>query len=121
MKITNTAERLKEIMKRKNLKQVDVLNLASPYLEKYSVKLNKSDLSQYISGKVEPGQKKLTVLSLALDVSEAWLMGYDLPEKTESEITKLDSELISIMRSLNTQKKEELLETLKALSQNDPL
>ena len=72
------SERLNQAMKIRSLKQVDVLEAAKPYCEKYGIKLTKSDLSQYVSGKVEPRQEKLTILSLALSVSEAWLMGYDV-------------------------------------------
>lgn len=79
MKTSNTAERLKEIMSTRNLKQIDILNMAAPFCEKYNVKLNKNDLSQYVNGKVEPGQHKLKILGLALDINEAWLMGYDVP------------------------------------------
>ena len=79
MKKANTAIRLKEIMKKRNLRQIDILNLTTPYCEKYNVKMNKSDISQYCSGKVEPNQDKLYVLGEALNVSEAWLMGYDVP------------------------------------------
>lgn len=60
------------------MKQVDILNAAAPYVKKYNVKLNKSDLSQYVSGKVEPNQDKLFILARALNVNEAWLMGYDV-------------------------------------------
>ena len=49
-------------------------NLAAPYSKKYGIKLNKNDLSQDVSGKVEPGQNKLYILGLALNVNEAWLM-----------------------------------------------
>lgn len=76
-------------MTEKNLRQVDILELAKPYCQKNNVKLGKSDLSQYLKGTVEPGQEKLTVLSLALDVNEAWLMGYDVPkERSSFDITK---------------------------------
>lgn len=75
----NTSSRLKEIMAQRNLRQADILRMAQPYCEKYKIKLGKSDLSQFVSGKVEPGQWKLTILGLALDVSEAWLMGLDVP------------------------------------------
>ncbi len=74
-----TAQRLKKIMKEQNLKQVDILRLAQPYCKEYDVKLLKSDLSQFVSGKVVPGQHKLVILALALNVSEPWLMGYDVP------------------------------------------
>lgn len=79
MKISNTSERLKMVMSERGLRQVDVLTAAKPFCEQYGVKLERNDLSQYVSGKVEPGQKKLTILGLALNVSETWLMGYDVP------------------------------------------
>lgn len=79
MKKENTSIRLKKIMSDKNLRQVDILNMTTPYCEKYGVKMNKSDISQYCSGKTEPNQDKLFVLGIALGVNEAWLMGYDVP------------------------------------------
>lgn len=78
MKKATTSQRLKEIMAERKLKQVDILELAQPYCQKFGIKLSKTDLSQYVSGKVEPGQHKLTILGQALNVSEAWLMGYDV-------------------------------------------
>lgn len=79
MKKENTSLRLQKVMELRDLKQIDILNLVRPYCEKFGVKMNKSHLSQYISGKSEPGQDKLAVLGMALDVNEAWLMGYDVP------------------------------------------
>lgn len=79
MKRYTTAERLKEIMNSRNLRQVDILSLALPYCEEYGVKMNKSDLSQYVSGKVEPNQDKLAILGMALGVNETWLMGFNVP------------------------------------------
>ena len=64
-------------MNERNIKQVDILIKAEPFCKKYNVKLNKNDLSQYVNGKVEPGQQKLSILGMALNVNEAWLMGYD--------------------------------------------
>ncbi len=79
MKEATTAQRLKQIMKERGLKQIDILEACKPYCEKYGVKLAKNDLSQYISGKVKPGQDKLSILGLALNVNEVWLMGYNVP------------------------------------------
>lgn len=79
MKQYSTAQRLKQIMDMRGYRQVDILEAAEPYCQKYGVKLGKNALSQYVSGKVEPGQERLTILGLALGVSEAWLMGYDVP------------------------------------------
>ncbi|MBQ6946773.1 MAG: hypothetical protein IJN42_01895, partial [Clostridia bacterium] len=74
-----TAQRLKYIMNLKGLRQVDILRKCAPYCEQHNVRLEKNDLSQYVAGKILPKQDKLTVLALALNVSEAWLMGYDVP------------------------------------------
>ena len=79
MKKYTTAQRLRQIMGARNLRQVDVLKAAEPYCKKYNVPLSKNTLSQYIAGRFEPGQRKLTILGLALGVSEAWLMGFDVP------------------------------------------
>jgi len=76
MEKENTAIRLKKIMQERDLRQVDILELAKPYCKKFGVKMNRSDLSQYVSGKTEPNQNKLFVLANALNVNEAWLMGY---------------------------------------------
>lgn len=79
MKKFTTSDRLKQILADRHIKQVDIIEAAKPFSEKYNVKLNKNDLSQYIHGKSEPGQSKLSILGMALNVSEAWLMGYDVP------------------------------------------
>lgn len=89
-KTESVAARLKYIMNQRGLKQVDVLNLARPYCEKYNVKLAKNYLSQYCSGKNEPGKDILNVLSLALDVNPAWLQGFDVPQ--EFSVTKNSKE-----------------------------
>lgn len=62
MKKENTAIRLKRIMSERNIRQIDILNLSKPICEQYGVKMNRSDISQYCSGKVEPNQDKLFVL-----------------------------------------------------------
>jgi transcriptional regulator with XRE-family HTH domain len=80
----STSVRLKMIMEERNLKQVDIINKCQPYCKKYNVKLTKNYLSQYVSGKVEPGQRTLTILGLALNLNEAWLMGFDVPKERGS-------------------------------------
>lgn len=85
MRKSNTAERLKEIMSRRNLRQVDILELCKPFCAEYGVKLGKNDLSQYISGKSAPKPNKLFILSKALGVSGAWLMGFDDYEENQNK------------------------------------
>ena len=71
-------------MSERNLKQIDIVRMAEPYCRQYRQKLGRNDVSQFVSGKVNPGQWKLTILGLALNVSEAWLMGYDVPMTRDS-------------------------------------
>lgn len=116
MKKENTSTRLKQIMQERNLRQVDVLERTIPLCRKYDVKMNKSDISQYVSGKVEPNQDKLFVLSLALNVSEGWLMGFDVSKARASapadplQLTDQESRLLGICRSLNEEGRERLAE-----------
>ncbi len=102
MKKENTATRLKQIMSDKNLRQVDILAKTMPYCKKYGVKMNKSDLSQYCSGKTEPNQNKLFVLSLALNVSEAWLMGFDVPMERDSYNKQWEKEAAQFSDNINS-------------------
>lgn len=76
-----TAERLNQLMKERNLRQVDVLALIEPWARKYNVPFYKQNLSLYLKGTVEPNQDKLILLAKALNVSEAWLMGFDVPKE----------------------------------------
>lgn len=64
--------RIKEAMELRNLNQTDIV-------ERTNIK--KSALSQYISGKITPRQNAIDELSKVLNVSEPWLMGYDVPMK----------------------------------------
>lgn len=89
MKKNTTSDRLKQIMLERKLKQVDILNLCKPFCQKYNVKLAKNDLSQYVSGKVQPGSDKLSILSMALGVTETWLMGYET-ERNENKAIYAD-------------------------------
>lgn len=76
-----TGSRLKQIMRENHLKQVDILTKTKHLESELGTKITKADLSQYVNDKVEPGQDKLYVLAKALDVSEAWLMGYEVPRE----------------------------------------
>ncbi len=120
MKQFTTSQRLEQIMRSRNMRQVDILNAAEPYCRKYGIKLGKNDLSQYVSGKVEPGQDKLTILGLALNVSEAWLMGYDVPAEREiPPITALSDgrakEYVQLFELLNDDQKDMIIHAIKGI------
>lgn len=120
MKEFTTAQRLEQIMRSRNMRQVDILNAAEPYCKKYGIKLGKNDMSQYVSGKVEPKQDKLTILGLALNVSEAWLMGYDVPAEREIPPTATMSdgrakEYIQLFELLNDEQKDMIIYAIKGI------
>lgn len=120
MEKVTTAARLKQIMQERNLKQVDILELCEPYCIKYNEKMGKSILSQYISGSVEPGQIKLTILGLALNVNEVWLMGYDVPKERDNSSGAQqpvdEQELLKDYRSLNDLGKDEAKKRVNELT-----
>ena len=105
MKKATISERIKYVMKMQNLKQVDILKKTEAFQKKFNVKLGRNDLSQYISGKVEPGSKKLAILSLALNVNESWLMGFDVPMERNKSGTNDDIILGKIAGLSENQKK----------------
>ena len=65
-----TAERIKEGMELRELKQTDLVEMTG---------ISKGALSSYISGRYIPKQNNIYLISKALNVSEAWLMGNDVP------------------------------------------
>lgn len=112
---TTTSERLKQLMSERNYRQIDIINKCEPYCKKYNIKLGRSDLSQYISGKVEPRQDKLTILAEALGVTESWLMGFD----TEKEPVKLNTSDIGATFMDFIEKDKDFIISFLSLSKED--
>ncbi len=98
MEKVTTAQRLKSLMESRNLKQVDIVNAAQPFCKAFNQKLGRNDISQYVSGKVVPGQDKLSLIALALNVSEVWLMGFDVPmERTTPIVTESNERVVEFI------------------------
>ena len=62
--------RLQEALSIRNLKQVDLCERTG---------ISKSKISQYVRGDHAPKLETVYLLAKALEVEEAWLMGYDVP------------------------------------------
>lgn len=74
------SERLKAAMKKQNLKQIDLVRAA----QTQGIKLGKSHVSQYVSGKTVPRTDILLFLAKTLQVEEEWLIGVsDMESDTE--------------------------------------
>lgn len=78
---TTTSARLRQLLLETGWKQADVVRMCAPLATKFNVKMGKSAISQYVSGKSLPAQRQLSVLGIIFNVSEAWLMGYDVPKE----------------------------------------
>lgn len=123
MKKFSTADRLKQLIDEKGIRQVDILKACQPYCQKFGVQLNKNDLSQYVSGKVEPKQDKLSILGMALNVNEVWLMGYNIPAG-RNELNNLEQRLQKEVAAYETFERyygKEAFQAIKLFLQLDTL
>lgn len=64
------AERLKEALDIKQITKAELSRITG---------INKSSLTRYVKGSWEGKQDAVYEIAKALDVNEAWLMGYDVP------------------------------------------
>ncbi|MBO4284304.1 MAG: hypothetical protein J5958_06755 [Clostridia bacterium] len=121
---SNTSSRLKEIMRMRGLRQSDILDLCKPYCDKYGEKLGSNALSQYVTGKFLPGQRKLHILGLALGVSETWLMGLDVPMEREDDLpegtaeqnrTEDDARLLDAFHKLSEEQRKTVLALVESM------
>ncbi|MBQ1292831.1 MAG: hypothetical protein IIY21_02250 [Clostridiales bacterium] len=114
-------ERLRMIMDEKHLKQVDIISMFNDYVQKNNIEncsMSKPLLSSYLHGKFSPNSPRIAVFAKILDVSEAWLIGYDVPRGRPS----LDRVEIAVeFEELTDVNKARLMAYLKALkdSQED--
>ena len=67
--------RLNDAMALHEIRQIDFVRAA----EKFNIKLGKSHMSQYVSGKTVPRADIAHFLAAYLHVNEDWLMGEDVP------------------------------------------
>ena len=117
-KTSTTAERLTEIMNKRGLRQADIIEKCKPLCEKYNVKLDKSSLSQYISGYNVPREGKLKVLAQVLGVDEAWLLGFDEEEPVFAALDEDETDLIKMYRDFDRRRKHRLMAYLYGLAED---
>jgi repressor LexA len=87
-------DRLKEAMRLRKMKQADLANATG---------LGKSAISQYCSGVYEPKQTPIFLIAKTLNVSEAWLMGFDVPmDRTENHdnILKIETKKFPMLGTI---------------------
>ena len=67
-----TADRLRQALADSKMTQADLVRKTGIY---------RGTISNYFNGKYEPKSGAINKLALALNVSEAWLWGYDVPKE----------------------------------------
>ncbi len=86
--------------------------------------IDKGQLSSYISGKYKPRQNNIDALAAALNVNEAWLMGFDVPMERVSNNVETDQlvsksveckEILEICEQLSTHNQRKVLTYSKNL------
>lgn len=74
-------DRLKQAMAFRELKAADICERGN---------IPKSAMSYYMSGRSEPKSDRLYIIAKVLDVSEAWLLGYDVAMERSQDQKELD-------------------------------
>ena len=77
----------------------------------------KSMISYYLNGKTKPKADRIFVISQVLGVSEAWLLGYDVPKNRTAEQKKND-DLVQVIAKLR--KDPEFFEVVSKLASLAP-
>jgi transcriptional regulator with XRE-family HTH domain len=86
MKRVELRDRLRQALTLRGLRATDLVEKTG---------IPKGTISYYLSGKTEPKADRLYLIAQALDISEAWLLGYDVPmartvdQKKNDQLAKL--------------------------------
>lgn len=110
------SDRLKSAMEKCNYKQSDLIRIA----QDKGIKLGKSQVSQYVSGKTTPRPDVVALLAQILDVREDWLSGASV--SAENRHATLN-DLVTRSETLNETPiaSDELLETSKSEQRDEPI
>lgn len=85
-------DRLREAMELRGLRAVDLVE---------KTEIPKGAISYYLAGRSQPKADRIYLLARALDVSEAWLLGYDVPMARSPE-SKRNDQLAKLIVRLRT-------------------
>lgn len=101
-------ERLRDAMNVRRIKAVELCEKTD---------IPKGAISYYLAGKSQPKADRLHKLAIALDVSEAWLLGFDVPmQRTEQQ--KKNDDLVQVIAQLRSD--AEFFEIVQQLAELPP-
>lgn len=93
-------ERLNSILQKRNLSQADLSKMTG---------IRSSSISDWLNGKYEPKQDKISIIAEALNVSPVWLIGYDNTSSNQSEGYYVDHETAEYAEMLRTRPEMRML------------
>lgn len=96
--------RLKQALELRNMRAVDLVNKTG---------IPKGAISYYLAGRSQPKADRLYLIAQALDVNEAWLLGYDVAIH-RSEAQKKNDQLAKLIVRMRTD--SDFYETVAALA-----
>lgn len=109
-KIESCGRRIEKALRIRNMKQSQLSKLAN---------IPKSSLSLYLKGAYEPKQDKIYTMAKALNVSDAWLMGYDVDmerynnNSNNIELTESENAMIELFRQIPDNQQKILMQILR--------
>ena len=110
-RVESCGQRIAKALDVREMKQSELCKLA---------KVPKSSLSLYLSGAYEPKQNRIYDMARVLGVSEAWLMGYDVPmdrqkenSPNELQLTEGEKLMLELFRKIPEERQPEALDLLR--------
>ena len=81
-RVARLQDRLKEALNVRGMKAIDLSE---------KLDISRGTISYYMSGKSSPKADRLNLICATLNISEAWLLGYDVPMERTTEQKKNDN------------------------------
>ena len=112
LRVSTTAQRLQLAMDIKKMKQADLAKATD---------LARGTISNYLKSKYEPKSTAINTLAKALNVSEMWLWGYDVPMEREQKnispdelaLSEGEKLLLELFRKIPEEHQPQALEMLR--------
>lgn len=110
-KIETCGKRIERALMIRHMKRTDLCRLAS---------VPKSSLSLYLSDSYEPKRDRIRAMASVLNVSEAWLVGYDVPMDRELlasansiELTDREKAMLDLFRRIPEKQQDVLIQMVR--------
>lgn len=104
-RVAKLQDRLKEALRIRGMKAIELSEKTD---------IPKGAISYYLSGKSSPKADRLNLISVALNISEAWMLGYDVPMERTTEQKKNDN-IVRIVAQMR--KESDFFDIVSSLSE----